>query len=280
MPEASRDSSLGTFDSNMRAAFCISAILTITGIFALWYAVSLPVYTDKNAPSRLADELQHLPYEEGTHEWFKRLPDYETPHKAISDAARSLISLGVTISLACGLIDLYIKRPFARTKWFIIVAWVLLWGLKYPFSLYFYFLRMVRYDYPPWADSIMIAIFSDWVTWTLGCILTTLIIFGLLYGRRLADSCLWVKPNTIMSSIRAVFILLWITLLGFLLLISINPGDEGMIISCGLAIPLLWFILLATKYAEQAGAVNPHACGTSGISAAEQPRMPEASGDT
>jgi hypothetical protein len=32
--------------------------------------------------------------------------------------------------------------------------------------------------------------------------------------------------------------------------------------------------------AERTGAANPHACGTSGISAAEQPRMPEASRDT
>jgi hypothetical protein len=31
---------------------------------------------------------------------------------------------------------------------------------------------------------------------------------------------------------------------------------------------------------QRAGADNPHAFGTSGISAAEQPRMPEASGDT
>jgi len=33
------------------------------------------------------------------------------------------------------------------------------------------------------------------------------------------------------------------------------------------------------KMAEQTDAPNPHAFGTSGISAAEQPRMPEASGD-
>jgi len=32
--------------------------------------------------------------------------------------------------------------------------------------------------------------------------------------------------------------------------------------------------------AERTGPANPHAFGTSGISAAEQPRMPEASGDT
>jgi len=31
---------------------------------------------------------------------------------------------------------------------------------------------------------------------------------------------------------------------------------------------------------ERAGAANPHAFGTFGISAAEQPRMPKASGDT
>lgn len=31
---------------------------------------------------------------------------------------------------------------------------------------------------------------------------------------------------------------------------------------------------------EQGRAVNPHAFGTFGISAAEQPRMPKASGDT
>lgn len=171
-------------------------------------------------------------------------------------------------------------RDVARTKSFIITAWILLWGIKYPFSLYFYFLRMVRYDYPPWADSIMIPIFSEWVTWTLGCMLTTVILFFLLYGRRFADSCLWVKPNTIWNWTRAVFILLWITLLGLLLVVSINSGDEGMIVSCGLAIPLLWFVLLATKSAEQTGEVNPHPFGTSGISAAEQPRMPEASGDT
>ena len=38
--------------------------------------------------------------------------------------------------------------------------------------------------------------------------------------------------------------------------------------------------LLRIKKSEQAGSANPHAFGTSGISAAEQPRMPEASGDT
>jgi hypothetical protein len=32
--------------------------------------------------------------------------------------------------------------------------------------------------------------------------------------------------------------------------------------------------------AERAGAVNPHAFGTFGISPAEQARMPKASGDT
>ncbi len=34
------------------------------------------------------------------------------------------------------------------------------------------------------------------------------------------------------------------------------------------------------KYAERADAVNPHACGTFGTSAAEQPLVPKASGDT
>ena len=35
-----------------------------------------------------------------------------------------------------------------------------------------------------------------------------------------------------------------------------------------------------TETAEQGRAANPHAFGTSGIPAAKQPRMPEASGDT
>ena len=39
-------------------------------------------------------------------------------------------------------------------------------------------------------------------------------------------------------------------------------------------------ITLKEENPEQIGAVNPHACGTSGISPAEQARMPEASGDT
>jgi len=37
---------------------------------------------------------------------------------------------------------------------------------------------------------------------------------------------------------------------------------------------------LQKEWAERAGAANPHAFGTSGISPAEQARMPEASGDT
>ena len=39
-------------------------------------------------------------------------------------------------------------------------------------------------------------------------------------------------------------------------------------------------LIHTNKIAEQADAVNPHACGTFGTSAAEQPLVPKASGDT
>jgi len=51
-------------------------------------------------------------------------------------------------------------------------------------------------------------------------------------------------------------------------------------------ISVLLIVLSVSAYAikiekaEQAGAVNPHACGTFGTSAAEQPLVPKASGDT
>jgi ABC-type polysaccharide/polyol phosphate export permease len=71
------------------------------------------------------------------------------------------------------------------------------------------------------------------------------------------------------------------TLLGF-----VNSPQSAMI----LLFPLLFGTCVATvlsalaryyrKKAERTGAANPCAFGTSGISAAEQPRMPEASRDT
>ena len=265
----------------MKASLFVSGAILLIGLCALFYALSLPVYSDDDAPSRLSLTLQDLPRDQRFKAWYSELSSFETHHKVISDTARGLIALGLTLALATGSLRLYAQKPQIRQIWLLFLFWLGLWAIKVPFTFWFYSFRAQRFDYPSWGDSIAIPIFSSVTTWVVGCALTTVILLLLLYGRRLPSSLEWSRPRSLWSWIRTLGVGCWILILFLLVVTSIPDGDEGMIISCGLAIPVLWLTLLAEKkMVEQAGAANPHAFGTSGISAAEQPRMPEASGDS
>jgi len=265
----------------MKTPLLISGAILLLGLCALVYGLSLPVYTDDNAPSRLSMKLQDLPRDQRFKAWYSELSAFETYHKVITDTARGVISLGLSVALATCALRLYARKPQIRKIWALLLFWVGLWAIKVPFTFWYFSLRAQRFDYPSWGDSIAIPIFSSVATWGVGCALTTAILLLLLYGRRLSASIDWSPPRSLWSWIRTLGIGFWILILLLLVVSSIPDGDEGMIISCGLAIPVLWVTLLAEKkMVERAGAANPHAFGTSGISAAEQPRMPEASGDT
>ena len=265
----------------MKTLFIASGAFLLVGLCALLYALLLPVYTDDDAPSRLSNKLQDVPRDQRFKAWHSELREFETYHKVISDTARGLISLGLTLALAAGALRIYTQKPQIRQIWVLLLFWVGLWVIKVPFTFWYYDIRAQRFDYPSWGDSIAIPIFSSIITWGIGCVLTTAMLLLLLYGRRPPSSLEWRQPSSIWNWIRALGIGCWILILGFIVLSSIPDGDEGMIISSGLAIPVLWLTLLAKKkMVEQAGAVNSHAFGTFVTDPAGAGSAPKASGDT
>ena len=240
----------------MKTSLLIGSVLVLVGASLLIYAFSLPVYTDDTAPSRLSMSLQDSPREERFREWYSQLREFETGHKTISDGARGIIALGVAIVLSTALLLLYRSNAKYQKLRFIIILWLGLWAIRVPLSFWYYGIRQSRFDYPSWGDSIAIPIFSEVFVWIIGALVTTVVLFCLTFRQVLPTDVKWNPPLTANRWIRACFLGIWILLLAFLVVVSIPEGNEGMIISCGVASAILWIILNAKKRVEQCDPPN------------------------
>ena len=218
------------------------------------YASTFPIYTDKKAPGRIADEL----YPKGNlsqsemnarfDQWFLQLRTYETPYKRLSDLGRGLCAAGLGLLLATYVWVAYHKFSWMRTTRAIFLLWLALWAMRIPLSVWYYVIRALRFDYPSWGDSIGIGIFTDWLSWVIGAAVSSLILASLLWGRKLPEKITFAKPRSTYDWLRTLFFAAWMAILVEGIAFGIPAGDEGAVLTPIVA-PI---ILLAVLYADKA----------------------------
>lgn len=243
----------------MRKHWKIFVIVLILGIGAglYLYGQSFPVYTDLNGPNDLARIYDDTPDESRTQKWFEELAKIETPHKRYTDLGRGLMALAAGLGFAWRLAWKY-ERKSLDGKWvYLQRAWFGLWLLRVPLLVSYYMLRQGRYDYPWWADTIAIPIFCGWLSLAAGWALSWMLLGGLLAGYSLPEKIRWRRPVGLWGHGRFALVALWLVVLLGLVVWGVMDGDEGLVIACTGAVPvLLAFLAASPKLREMAVATE------------------------
>ena len=226
----------------------LAAVILLSGLAIFLSGNSLPVYTDPKAPEELSHKLEDLPRDERFAQWDQQLAQHETSHKRQTDLGRGLLSLGLGISIGALFLHWLPKTNGKRVGIWIAAFWTMLWGIKFPLTMWYYSVRQSRFDYPVWGDSIAIGVFQDCIAWVVGFIALSILLTVLMIRHRFPVSVALRSPDSGWGWIRTSGLWLWMALLAVCILPAIGDGDEGMVISCTAAIPV---ILLALSAAEQ-----------------------------
>lgn len=229
-----------------RLASTLRLLLMAAGMALLFIAVCIPVYTEDGFPQRLADQLSKDSSDQ-TAEWYAKVHAHETPHKSLSDLGRGLLSLGISLWLARQGLKGYDRLPIKYRKITFLVVWMSLWAFRLPASGWYYSLRQDRWEYPIWADTIAIPIASESITWVVGALATAPLIWLFLFRRELPSQLTWppTLPVGFSDWLRHLFLGLWMLLLVVLIVVGVPDGDEGAVIACGLALPMLYAVAQA-----------------------------------
>ena len=246
-------------------AIAVAALLMLylLGAGLVWYACTLPVYTDSSAPERISNELYsgHESLDAKTSEarfaeWFSRLHAYETPHKRLFDLGTGLVALAIAITWAIAMISRYLRLEKQRTLTAFQRIWTCLWLIRVPGAFWFYTVRLLRRDYPWWGDSIMIGIVFDSFEYLIDGLATLVLLMLLLRNRVLPAEITFTRPSSPFEWFRIVAITAWIVVLLYLATIGIPEGNAGQVISCFLASIILLIALVAPVRPELAPATE------------------------
>lgn len=225
----------------------LAIMITIGGGALVAYAHTLPVYTNPNAPDMLATELRHLEMEKRVRKWFDQLASFETSHKLIADLGRGLVAGGIGLTVAVGLIQSYNRIPSMRTIRVLLYIWVAIWAARIPLSIWYWGVRQYRMDYPDWADTIAIPIFSEIISWVIGAVISTFILLRLLKNYSLPQRFIICRPQSVRGWIRFSFISLWLVYNALSAYIGVRYGNEGEAFSCLVANSILLIMLAAIE---------------------------------
>lgn len=234
----------------------LAAVILLSGVVVFFSGHSLPVYTDPGAPEELSRKLENLPREERFHQWYQQLELYETSHKRLTDLGRGLIALGLGISIGVLFLHWLPRTKGKRGGVWVAVFWTVLWAIKFPLTVWYYSVRQSRFDYPVWGDSIAIGIFQDFVVWVLGFIVSSVLLAVLMVRHRFPVSVSPRAPTGGWQWLRAIGLRLWIALLAACILPATGDGDEGMVISCTAALPVI-LLALSAPAQRRGKAVRP-----------------------
>jgi hypothetical protein len=229
----------------MRYFIFIGVLCILFGGGILYYGEQLPVYNDPGAPNRIAVEVESLPHDQKSKEWYARLKNEETKHKEYCDFARGLIAAGIGFLCALRFVSIYNKKSPSFLN--ILVIWIFLWLVRIPLTGRYYRIRQNRSEFPPWGDTIIIPIASETVAWIIGALLTSFFLWCMYLKYPLPPQIRLVKPKFGLEGFRFVFILLWIAFLLFCCILAIPQGDEGMAFSTVFAAAILLPFLCARK---------------------------------
>jgi hypothetical protein len=231
----------------------VAGIILIGGLCVLFSGLSLPVYTDPDAPAELSRSLENLPRDERFDQWYQKLPEHETAYKQLTDLGRGLIALALGISSATLFLRLVGKVSGKRAGWIIRTYWSLLWAIKIPLTVWYYGVRQVRFDYPVWGDSTAIGVFQDSIAWIVGFVVFSLALRILMTGYGFPKAILLSPPRGAWGWSRSIVLWLWLAVLILCVVPAIGDGDEGMVVSCTGAIPVILLALsgIAGKVEEK-----------------------------
>lgn len=227
--------------------FAAAGFLLLVGTISLVSGLSHPVYTDPDAPAKLSESLKNLPREERFEKWYQLRPTIETPHKTRADFGRGIIALALGTFLATLLLQLLPKVGSKFVGFTVWSYWIALWAIKFPLTIRYYALRQSRFDYPVWGDSVAIGIAEDFFVWGVGFVIFSSFLAMLMFNRRMPKAINLRTQKGAWSRIRTVILWLWIALLLTCIFPAIPDGDEGMVLSCTAAIPVILLALSATS---------------------------------
>jgi hypothetical protein len=227
---------------HLRRMIAGATLLVLLGGALVLYATRFPTYTDPNAPSRLSLELESLPQDTAFAEWHRRLATYETPRKRLSDLGRGVAAAGAGLLCAAALWAIYHRFGWLRTTRGMLAVWVGLWLMRLPLIVWYYGLRMHRFDFPTWGDAIIISIFEEWCYVIVGAVVASGVLAALLFRRRLPDRIRLAAPRSTVDWVRAVVVGVWLVALAELVRVGVPDGDEGMVFACiAASVPVLAF---------------------------------------
>lgn len=160
------------------------------------------------------------------------------------------LALGVLLSFGIGI---FYRASLGLPRWIIFaISWLALWALKVPLTIWYYGVRQRRFDYPVWGDSTGIPIALETMTWIAGAIISGIAILILMCGHSFSSMLQPPKPQGILQWTRTLIVACWLILLAVSIISGVWDGNEGMVIPCMGAIPLLLAVLGATRK------VQPH----------------------
>jgi hypothetical protein len=232
-----------------RKLLLAAALLAVIGVGLIGYALTLPLYTDPHAPARLSQSLKPGQIVE----WYTQLETYETPHKSLFNWGLGLLSLSVGIAASISLIRLFLQHPKFRNIESFFIAWTILWLIRFPATIFFYWLRQSWFEYPTWSDGIGIAILREFSAWIVGALVTSAFLIAFVLGRRLPQTLTWIRPTRFLEWVRIGVLEIWMLLLVIIVLGSIPDGDVGGIVSGTLATATLLLLIAAPPKVPNSG---------------------------
>lgn len=236
----------------------LAGVILLSGIAIFASGHSLPIYTDPQIPEELSRKLEDLPREERFSQWYQQLARHETSHKRLTDLGRGFIALGLGISIGALFLHFLSKTNGKRVGLWVAAFWTMLWVIKFPLTVWYYSVRQARFDYPVWGDSIGIGVFQDFFAWVVGFILFSILLAVLMIRHRFPHCVSLQTPADGWGWCRTVGLWLWMLLLSLCILPSVGDGDEGMVLSCTAAIPVILLALSANKNGHNKSAhTNP-----------------------
>lgn len=228
----------------------------------LWMVgVCFPVYSEPGIAERLSHELQKLPDETRTKVWYEQMRSYETPHKRLTDLGRGTMALSIGLLLAYAVWHFYNRHTGLVRLGVFVLAWLSLWAIKIPFTAWFYFVRQARFDYPIWGDTTAIPVMGESIMWIVCAIVSLPVAFAFMFRHKFAPSLRPHQPSGWLQWARAIPLWLWLALTVWLVGESVWYGDEGMVISCAGAIPLL-LVLLSARHVPKSQTEATHSLET------------------
>jgi hypothetical protein len=193
----------------------ITTIFLVVGVGLLSYSLTLPYYKNDKAAAALLESSHTIDKQE-----------YYRKEANLRTSKNTMMDLGAGIAITSGILLFYFLLSRTRTlsdlqnlktpnKAVIFISANVVWLLLIPGTFWYYYFRGSRGDYPPFADSIGIPIFTQVSVFMFLIIPLNIVLILTTYKSRL-PARLFIKSGTYGRSP-----ILWEVFFGFWLMINL-----------------------------------------------------------